>query len=253
MSKDNYHKRPEWSYSRMKLILKSGIDYAVGDKLGLTPQPASKFIDLGELAHMLVLGGEDNFALSEFKDFRSKAAQEWRDQQLELGKTIISQDQFDEVTHIVKAIENHPHSNKFLLGNNTKHEQELYAKTKDGVALRGKADAITYHDAGKTPKYICDIKTTAKFDDFHRKAVFNDYDLQAAVYTLIAGTDLVNYYFCVAETVKPYRVKYWHANLEFLDSGERKLRRCIDEIIKFGDREPNFLYEEIGELGDYSL
>lgn len=249
---DNYHKRPEWSYSSMKKIIDSGIDYAVAAKQGLLGEPSSPYIDLGQLAHMLVLGGEDTFAICEFADFRTKAAREWRDEQQAQGKNIITQEQFKAVENTVKNIEDHPYSETYLTGKNVKYEQELYAKA-DGVALRGKADAIVYHDDGKTPKAICDIKTTAQFDKFHKSASWNHYDLQAAVYTLIAGTNLVNYYFCVAETVAPYRVQYFHANSDFLDAGERKLRRCLDAIIQFGDKSPNFLITEMGELGDWSI
>lgn len=44
-----YHDRPEWSYSQMKVILDSGIDYAVAKKNGLLPAPDSKAIDIGSL------------------------------------------------------------------------------------------------------------------------------------------------------------------------------------------------------------
>lgn len=250
---DNYHKRPEWSYSSMKKIIDSGIDYAVASKLGMLGEPSSAYIDLGQLAHMLVLGGEDTFAICEFPDFRTKAARDWRDEQIAAGKNIITQDQFKAVESIVANIENHPFSEMYLTGKNVKHEQEMYAKTSDGVDLRGKADAIIYHDDGKTPKAICDIKTTAQFDKFKKSASWNHYDLQAATYTLIAGTELVNYYFCVAETVAPYRVQYFNASLEFVEAGERKLRRCIDSIIEFGSKEPSFLIPEMGELGDWSI
>ncbi len=43
----------------MKLILDhGGIDYAVAAKHGNLPDLDSKAIDLGQLVHMLVLGGE---------------------------------------------------------------------------------------------------------------------------------------------------------------------------------------------------
>lgn len=250
---DPYHSRPEWSYSSMKKIIDSGIDYAVAGKLGMLAPPSSAYIDLGQLAHMLVLGGEDTFAISEFPNFMTKAAREWRDEQLAAGKNIITQEQFKAVESIVANIENHPYSEEYLTGKHVKHEQELYAKTVEGIALRGKADAIAYEADGKTPKLICDIKTTAQFDKFKKAASWNHYDLQAATYTLIAGIDLLNYYFCVAETVAPYRVQYFHATGEFVEAGERKLRRCIDAIAEFGDNKPNFLIEEMGELGDWSL
>jgi hypothetical protein len=39
----------------------------------------------------------------------------------------------------------------------------------------------------------------------------------------------------------------------FCGVGERKLRTCIDAIVAFGKNDPNFLIEQIGELGDWSL
>lgn len=255
--KIDYHKRPEWSYSSMKKIIDSGIDYAVAGKLGMLPEPQSSFIDLGQLAHMILFGGEDTFAISEFPDFRTKLAREWRDEQLAAGKNIITQAQFDAASEIVKNIEMHPHTPTYLLGDGFTYEQEMFAKTDDGVDLRGKGDSINLTD--KENIIITDLKTTAQFDQFFKKASWNHYDLQAAVYTLIsasfAGVDFekVRYMFCVAETVAPYRVQYFHASPEFVEAGERKLRICVDEILAFGDKQPNFLINEIGELGDYSL
>lgn len=255
-TKVDYHKRPEWSYSSMKKIIDSGIDYAVAGKLGMLPEPQSPYIDLGQLAHMIILGGEDTFAVSEFPDFRTKAAQEWKKEQLALGKNIVTKEQFVDADNIVRNIENHPHTPKYLIGKDIKHEQEMFAKTAEGVNMRGKADAVRLIE---NAAIVTDIKTTAQFDKFAKAAYWNHYDLQAAVYTLIAAShlkispELVNYYFCVAETVAPYRVQYMHASLEFVETGERKLRTCIDEIVAFGDKKPNFLITEVEELGDYSL
>lgn len=253
---ESYHKRPEWSYSSMKKIIDSGIDYAVAAKQGLLGEPSSPYIDLGQLAHMLVLGGEDTFAISKFSDFRTKEARGWRDEQLSCGKNIITNDQFAAVTHIVKSIEDHPLTERYLLGDGWKHEVEMYASTSDGVKLRGKADALKIENSALI---VTDIKTTAQFDKFKKAASWNHYDLQAATYTLISSSSqgisssMCNYYFCVAETVAPYRVQYFHASTEFVEAGERKLRRCIDSIVAFGDKTPNFLIEEVEELGDWSL
>lgn len=240
----------------MKKILDSGIDYAVAAKQGLIPGPVGKAIDLGTLIHMLVLGGDDNFAICEFGDYRTKAARDWRDEQLALGKNIVTKSMWAEADAILANILNHPHSREYLIGKDVKHEQVMFAKTGDGVALKGKADTIKL--SGKSA-IVTDLKTTAQFDKFAKSAYRMHYDLQAVNYSYITAAHLkidpalVNYMFCVAETVKPYRVQYFHASLEFIESGERKMRTCIDEIIKFGDREPNFMLEEIKELGDYSL
>lgn len=256
-TKLNYHDRPEWSYSSMKKIIDSGIDYAVGAKRGMLPPPQSQFIDLGQLAHMILFGGDDTFAISEFADFRTKAAQEWRDEQLAANKNIITKAQFEAAAQIVKNVENHPHTPKYLLGKGFAYEQEMFAKTSEGIDLRGKGDSLNM--SNKKNIIITDLKTTAQFDKFKKAASWSHYDLQAAVYTLITAVftkvdpEQVTYMFCVAETVAPYRVQYFHASNEFLEAGERKLRTCIDAILSFGKNDPNFLIEEIGELGDWSL
>ena len=256
MSSTEYHSRPEWSYSQMKVIIDSGIDYAVASKRGMLPGPSGKFIDLGELAHMFVLGGDaEAFIVTPYSDFRTKEAREWKAEQLDAGKTIITKEQYDAIAQIVDNIENHPMSKKLLKGKNVKHEIEMFATAED-VRLRGKADALLINGDSMI---VTDIKTTAQFDEWKYRAMRRHYDLQAATYSLISAASqkinpaLVNFYFCVVETVAPYRVQYHHASAEFLEHGETKLADCLRKIKEFGDREPNFLIEEINELGDFSL
>ena len=254
--RDSYHNRPEWSYSQMKVILDSGIDYAVAAKRGMLPGPSGKAIDLGELAHMFVLGGDaEAFIVTPYSDFRTKEARDWKAEQIENGKTIVTKDQYDAIAKIVDNIEAHPMSKKLLKGENVRHEIEMFA-TAEGVRLRGKADAMLIDG---NAMIITDIKTTAQFDEWKYRSMRRHYDLQAATYSLIGAASqhissaLVNFYFCVVETVAPYRVQYHHASAEFLEHGEIKLANCLREIKEFGDREPNFLIEEVNELGDFSL
>ena len=260
MSRDtDYHNRSEWSYSQMKQILVHDINWAVAAKRKMFNgelEPSGKFIDLGELAHMFVLGGDaDIFTVTPYPDFRTKKAREWKVEQLNAGKTIVTKDQYDAISKIVDNIENHPMSKKLLKGENVKHEIEMFA-TADGVRIRGKADAILIDGDTIT---ITDVKTTAQFDEWKYRSMRKHYDLQAATYSLIGAASqnisptLVNFYFCVVETIAPYRVQYHHASAEFLEHGETKLARCLQEIKDFGDCEPNFLIEDINELGDFSL
>lgn len=249
----DYYNRPEWSYSQMKVILDSGIDYAVAKKRGLIAQPEGQAIDLGQYIHNQVLGGDDKFIESPYDNFRSKEAQNWRDEQKEAGYIILTKEMAETAQKAISNILEHPLTSQYLLGADIKHEVELYAKTADGVDLRGKADAVVFHNDGKHPRLITDIKTTAQFDKFAKNAYWSHYDLQAATYCLLSKTNFINYYFCVVETVEPYRVQFMHASVEFLEAGERKLRRCIDKIVEFGDKEPSFLIDEVVELGDYSL
>ena len=66
---DSYHDRPEWSYSQMKVIIDRGIDYAVAVKRKQINQKFGKAVDLGELAHMFILGGDaSEFEASRWQD-----------------------------------------------------------------------------------------------------------------------------------------------------------------------------------------
>lgn len=259
----NYHDRPEWSYSQMKVILDSGIDYAVAAKMGMLPKPASKAIDIGSMVHQVVLGGEESYVISPYDNFRTKEAQEWKKEQTEAGKIILTATEELMIKDIAKNIIEHPHSKKYLSGEKVQHEVEMYA-TLEGVPMRGKADAIRFYE-GNDKITILDLKTTAKFDDFKWKNMRSHYDLQAATYSVIAAAtqgknllsdmDFVEYIFCVAETVAPYRVQYAVATKEYIEHGLDKLNRCVSEIKEFEKREdktPNFQLTEWLELGDFS-
>jgi len=253
----NYHDRPEWSYSNMKQYLDHGIDWAVAAKKKLIEQKFGTAVDLGELAHLFVLGGNaKDFVVAPYEKFLTKEAKTWRDARKSEGKTIIRKNEYEAFVPIVDNIKGHPRSQHLLLGDGVKHEVEMYA-TINGVAIRGKADALQQLQDGAIA--LADIKTTSKFDEFKFKAMRRHYDLQAALYSMLAckatgaSPALCNFWFCVAETVFPYRVQWHHCSAEFLEHGERKLDQCINAIKGFGDREPNFLIEEVNELGDFSL
>ena len=243
----------------MKPILDSGIDYAVAKKQGLVAQPSSEYIDIGQLVHQDILGGSEKYVLSPYPDFRTKIAQEWRDEQKRNGVIIVTADMAEAIKRVANNIKNHPHSQKYIFHKDAKFEQEMFATTVEGVPLRGKGDVVIVSEENGTKSLIItDIKTTAQFDKFRKNAYWMHYDLQAVTYSLIGAMsqgvqhELVNYMFCVAETVAPYRVQFVHASVEFVEAGERKLRTCIDAITDFGDNKPNFLLEEIIELGDWS-
>lgn len=253
---DPYYSRPEWSYSSMKLIIDHGIDYAVAAKRGELEEPDSESIDLGQLVHAMVLGGEDQFAISTFPDFRTAASRAWRDEQKAAGKYVIKLETAKIANSMVEKIKSHSLSKEYIYSKNATYEHEMYATTAEGIDLKGKADILIRNNESAL---IVDLKTTAKFDKFLKSAHSLHYDLQAANYTLVTASslnidpELVQFMWCVAETSAPFRVQFMIASIDFVEAGERKLRFCIDEIVKFGDKEPNFLIEEVAELGDWSI
>lgn len=126
--------------------------------------------------------------------------------------------------------------------------------------MRGKADGLkVYEEDGRKKIQITDLKTTSFFKDFARKAYYENYHLQAAVYTWLAHavyevpTTDIEYRFCVVENKFPYRVKYAKMSSEAMEAGEILLSRCMEAVKGWGDQEPNFLITEVEEIGDWSL
>ena len=248
-----------WSYSSAKEIYRKGIDYAVAVKLGIIEKSYGKAVDIGRFVHAVLLGGDQEFVVSPFKDFRTKEAREWRDSQT---LTILNEDEFEQITKIADRIKSHKLAFELLCGEGVKNEVRLEAKI-DGKQWVGYADSLKVAEDGKF-EYVADLKTTAKFDDFRRDAFRNDYDLQAAVYHLITSTSNKPFYWVIAETIPPFRVGIAVASQEFEENGYRKLQTICEEIQSFDARKgendllklnfnQNESLDDLLLIGDWSL
>lgn len=221
-----------FSYSLAKDIYRKGIDYALAVKLGVVEKKFGKAVDIGQLVHNYILGGDQDFVIQKYTNFRTKEAREWRDSQT---LPIISEEDFAQICKIAERVKSHPLASKLLLSDGVEHEVKLSERIANKEWI-GYADALGYDDADNV-KYGVDLKTTAQFDDFKWTSSRNDYDMQAAVYSLIAKIESGEFYWVVAETVPPYRVGVAVASQEFLDNGYQKLERVVGEIKKFDARE----------------
>lgn len=104
-----------WSYSSAKEIYRKGIDWAVAKKLGIIEKSYGKAVDIGRLIHACLLGGEQEFVVSPYKDFRTKPAQAWRDEQT---LPIISEKDFEVITNVVDRVKSHKLAYEILCGEN---------------------------------------------------------------------------------------------------------------------------------------
>lgn len=216
-----------WSYSSAKKIYRKGIDYAVAVKLGIVEESYGKSADIGRFVHAVLLGGEQEFVVSPYKDFRTKEARGWRDAQT---LTILNDKEFEQITMIADRIKSHKLAYELLCGKGVENEVKLEA-TIDGKKWVGYADAL------KRGEYVADLKTTADFDGFKYQAHRMDYDLQCAVYHAIAGTGNKPFYWIIAETVAPYRVGIGVASQELEENGYRKLQSICEDIQAFDKRD----------------
>ena len=227
------------SYSFAKNVIKSGVDYAVGLKLGVFEKTMPAAVDVGTMVHSELLGTEQNFVVSPYENYRTKEAREWRDNQT---LPIINEAQFEVIAYICERIKKHPLANNLLLGEGVEHEVKMTAKINDREWI-GYADALKR--TNEKIDYIVDLKTTSQFDDFKYQVGKMCYDVQASVYKTFAQNEDARFYWVIAETVEPYRIGVAVASVECEERGYDKLNRVVYQMEEFFNRKGNNDFERL--------
>lgn len=230
----------------MSSVLSQGYDYAVGRKLGLFDKDTKQMSE-GRIFHAIIaelLGGpKATVVISPFENFRTKAAQEWRDSQLE-GTAILKEEQYEQFKDLAKRTIDHPEVQKIIDGAELQVEVASEKSEKDSFNVKGIIDLI----ATKGTKVTIDWKfiSTQSFDKFHKQAVWDNYDLQAATYDYLESPDKV--VFVTVENQAPHRIKVWEVDETFLANGASKFGRAHDILVENNWREPTFNISNVGTL-----
>lgn len=219
---DEYFALPAANASSLKAIRKSAAHM-------LAPRRESRAFDVGHAVHALVLEGLDAWRERhairprEFRDYRSKDAREWRDEQLAAGMTVLTWDDAELVKRIARNVSEHPAAVALLEASKPRHEcRELTYVWEDEthrVPCKCRFDLVADADIG------ADLKTavSAHHDEFARNAIRYGYDLQFAHYRegfrAVEGRDLAAFMAIVVETEEPYGVAVYHITDEWLERG----------------------------------
>lgn len=232
------------SASFLSKVLKSGYDLAVAEKLGMIAYDTSS-MQAGRAIHSMIsesFGGKaDKVVICPFDNYRTKASQEWRDSQ-DKNTIILKQSEADLYAELVDRIHKHPVISKLLDGE-IKSER-VVEKEINGLNVKGIIDLSIQNEA----KTLIDWKFVSSqvFDDFGRKALWNNYDLQAAVYDFLE--DATHIYFVTIESEAPHRIKAWYCDPSMLESGADKFNKALQIIKKEDWREPTFDIEEVDNI-----
>lgn len=237
------------SPSFLSTLLKSGYDLAVAQKIGggELELPNTPAMNAGKAVHSFISeaygGKQDEIAISPYDTFRTKEAREWRDSQPD-NIIILKQEEADVYLKIAQRVKNHAGVKKILDGAKLSPEKTITKKV-NGYTVKGIIDIVAIK--GDVVDVI-DWKFVSSqvFDDFSKKALWNNYDLQASVYDFLETATHV--YFVVIENEAPYRIKVWNCDLSFLESGADKFNKALKIIKEENWRQVNFDIEEQGEL-----
>ncbi|MFC5385145.1 PD-(D/E)XK nuclease-like domain-containing protein [Aquamicrobium segne] len=198
-----------------------------------TPEPTDA-LDFGKAAHCLLLGDEvfeDGFAVrpEKFKDYKTKAAQNWRDSVREQGKTPITSDQVERI----KRIHADASTNEMVkLGvlNGRVERTICWKDSETGIWLKVRPDAMPNADG-----VFADLKTASKFDeDFLERQIFDAaYYLQAAMIRMVCrelGIPFETFVLVyVLNDDVPDTAHVEMSNFA-IDRGERAIRWCLRTI-----------------------
>ena len=196
------------------------------------PSPPTAAMRLGTVAHLMVLEPDkvaDEVRVSPFDSFRTKEAREWRAEQEEAGKIVMTSQEGEILEGVVSA--SCLAIADCLQGGEYDVEVEVTAVF-NGVELCGLIDLV-----GPEGDTLWDLKTTSTIGDersLQRLVYDRGYDVQAAIYT-----DLFAYHndrqdnppafgFIFVETCAPYEATWIKLSERSLQCGRARYMPMVE-------------------------
>lgn len=189
----------------------------------------TKPFSFGTALHTRVLTPEDwesSIAVMPKVDGRTKAGKEKLEEFVSssVGKTVISQDEFDSICAMNTRLSGSPIYNELML--NTERELSAFFSW-DGTPCKARFDAI---GGGR----IVDIKSTesCSFHDFQNSLATYGYHRQAAFYLEAAkecGLDVNEFIFVAIEKKPPYQFSIYKIDYASLEKGREEIEWLLIE------------------------
>lgn len=220
------------SSSSIKQLNKSPKAYVKSLRFNSNAQPLRD----GRLIHLNILEPHKMNDLVVIES--TKAAKVFKDAVKEHGEAnVYTQSEVDNAYWIAKAVQDNADARELLKG----CQFELPAiKMIDGIAIRGKADAIKQGT-------IIDVKSTTNIAKFRWSAQNFDYDLQAALYMQLF--DVPEFIFLVVDK-DTKDIAIYDCSDEFINSGWKKLESGLSTYkYVFQDNNPKELIPDLVTYG----
>lgn len=220
LSEAEYHGgKDELSSTGMKLINEAPKLYEHEVLLGNREHKDS--YDLGTLVHAKVLGVGWGEKVLDFKDWRTKAAQQARDEARNEGLIPVLKHELAKPNAIAEAVLADADARPLFEGEGSSEVSGFATCPETGVRLRVRFDRLTKRE-------LVDLKTSAskaRPDSFSMTVFKFGYDLQGAtyqeVYELITG-ERMPFKFVTVETRAPHLVSVGTLSDEYLEMGRAK-------------------------------
>lgn len=186
-----------------------------------TGKEPTKAMDLGTLIHAAIL--EPNLplekiaAVSPYSDFRTKAAQEWKAEQREMGKMIATDDDIRAASGC-EAVFSEDYAQRFAGGYKT--EVAVFGMI-GATEIKGMIDLVP-----DNLDVLVDLKTTASIGslfDIMRTIISRGYHWQAALYldlwNAASGEKRTRFVICFIEVASPHETAWVEISPELIEAG----------------------------------
>jgi hypothetical protein len=178
-------------------------------------------MDLGTLIHSAILEPniplEDVAAISPFNDFRTKAAQEWKADQREMGK-MIATDEDIRAASGCELVFSEDYAQRFA--GSYKTEVAVFGII-GATQIKGMIDLVP-----DNLDVLVDLKTTARIGslfDIARTIISRGYHWQAALYldlwNAASGEKRTRFVICFIEVTEPYESAWVEVSPELIEAG----------------------------------
>lgn len=202
-------------------------------RLGGTSREATAAMETGSLIHAMLAGDESEIVVGDFDDYRTKAAQAWRDAARAEGKTPVLAAQHDEAANVVAKIRARCAEGLTQSPFDGYSRHEVTAIWQDGATYcRARYDVLSVDEFKNAT--IWDWKSTADISDrgIERSIAKYRYDIQAAFYmrgleALGFKTAQISFVFVFFETVAPCTVRRVILSGEYLAQARKEVGEAI--------------------------
>ncbi|MEG0407206.1 MAG: PD-(D/E)XK nuclease-like domain-containing protein [Acinetobacter sp.] len=244
LSNENYHKHEAVSSSQLKTILRSPAHF-YAKHIAENEHKQTPAMALGSAIHSLFLephNFENDCAIEPVVNKRTNAGKAELEAFLSenIGKTIITLNQYDSAKAIVEAMKLHPMYSMLLHGG-TREASVFYKDEETNLDCRVRFD---WHVAPNTSEYfpnglIMDIKKTtdARESEFSRSCQKYGYALSASMYLqgykAFYGQDTnPTFLFFVVEEEAPFESIIYYASDEMVFVGNIKRREAMLKLLQ---------------------
>jgi len=241
MSEQDYRALPGLSGTQVATILESPMKY----RWELDhPRERTSAMGFGTIVHALVLGQPLPCVVSEYDDFKTKAAREWKAAQESSGLIVVKADVMNAAFDAAASVDRHPVASALL---NAPGKSEVSVKTEyRGYVMRGRLDRLP--DVGP----VVDFKTDKDITPSGIQWSMAEYGYATQLAHYAALVDRPEAPLIVAvENTAPYRVAVYQLDALTWNLAQRATALAWDIYADCMDTNtwPSGLADDVTEIG----